>query len=445
MASSQPVGPVSTTKQTQPLSTVLPPLIFGTATLNYQFNVDPYALNPNTLVSHALHSGIRAFDTSPYYGPAEEILGAALHSPLVTHSPTLSLKRSDYFLLTKAGRIANDVFDYSPEWIRHSVKRSLRRLGTAYLDVVYLHDVEFVSAAEVLAAVKELRRLRDEEGVLHYVGICGYPVSTLCSLAELIKTSTGEPLDIVQSYANYTIQNQRLLTHGLHRLIAAGIDVVTNASPLGMGLLRRQGPPVGAMGNWHPAPDGLRAACAKAAKWSEETQSERLEIVAVRFAMESWMHEGARVGSYGPLPNELTVTHTANSTPSTTSVSETGRSAEGRRRVGVSVIGVSTLEELTETLRVHSSVIDGLTDDSSSESTAAEATNLTLGGDTTASDDWSVQRRQRVRQLARTIRKDIIGKEWADFAWDSPEPGFVNQRTVFGVSPTEQADFDRME
>jgi D-arabinose 1-dehydrogenase len=36
-------------------------------------------------------------------------------------------------------------FDYSPATIRRSVCRSLRRLHTHYLDVVYLHDIEFVA------------------------------------------------------------------------------------------------------------------------------------------------------------------------------------------------------------------------------------------------------------------------------------------------------------
>lgn len=36
-------------------------------------------------------------------------------------------------------------FDYTPTTIRRSVRRSLQRLHTQYLDVVYLHDVEFVA------------------------------------------------------------------------------------------------------------------------------------------------------------------------------------------------------------------------------------------------------------------------------------------------------------
>jgi len=110
--------------------------------------------------------------------------------------------------ITKVGRYPTG-FDYAPETIESSVARSLRRLHTSYLDVVYLHDVEFVAdeklckregnhvtalAGEseqygldedqegeaysgkdhkVLAAVKKLFELRDERGVIKRVGISG--------------------------------------------------------------------------------------------------------------------------------------------------------------------------------------------------------------------------------------------------------------------------------
>src|ERR1700722_12474851 len=63
-----------------PLSSVLPPLIFGTATFNYQYTADPYKLPTTALVHNAFSVGVRAFDTSPYYGPAEEILGDSIVS-----------------------------------------------------------------------------------------------------------------------------------------------------------------------------------------------------------------------------------------------------------------------------------------------------------------------------------------------------------------------------
>lgn len=91
--------------------------------------------------------GIRAFDTSPYYDNSEIVLGTALKA--LEHE----FPRDTYRLLTKVGRYgpspgsdpsATD-FDYSPATIRRSVRRSLQRLHTHYLDVVYLHDIEFVA------------------------------------------------------------------------------------------------------------------------------------------------------------------------------------------------------------------------------------------------------------------------------------------------------------
>lgn len=377
------------------ISSRLPPLIFGSATLNYQYNPDPYALQPTQLIERALEHGIRAFDTSPYYGPAETILGDALSTSRIS----CRYPRKDYFVLTKVGRIAADCFDYSPDWIRHSVKRSCRRLHMEYLDVVYCHDVEFVTSAEVVAAVKELRRIRDEEGTINYVGICGYPVDVLCDLAEQILRETGEPLDIVQSYANFTLQNTRLRSNGLRRFIAAGVDVVTNASPLGMGLLRRNGPPTGAMGDFHPAPDGLRQACATVSAWIEE-RGDKIEKVAFRYAVENWMQDGKLVGTCGSFSSHST-------------------DFPGPERTGVNVMGVSTLSELEETMLVWKSILDaakGLPSDT-------EPLDGRKPSPIVADHEWNVQRRQRVIDLARDIRT-LLGV-WADFTWDSPEKGFV--------------------
>lgn len=382
----------------QLLSERLPPLIFGTATFNYQFNLDPYALGPTKIVQKALAHGVRAFDSSPYYGPAESILGDALASSVVQENHP----RDQYFILTKAGRIAADEFDYSPTWIHKSLKRSCQRLRTNYLDVVYLHDVEFVTPAEVLTAIRELRRIRDQEGIVNYIGICGYPVDVLCDLAEMILRETGEALDIVQSYANFTIQNTTLLSRGLARLTEAGVDIVTNASPLGMGLLRQQGPPIGAMGDFHPAPNELRDACNAASRWTK-AQGEKLEVVAVRFALENWLREGSKVGARGdPLGNEEL---------------NDGSSGFSGQKLGVSVMGVSKIEELDETIRVWRSVLDGLNDDYGTESGSMTPT------DAVSDHEWSLQRRQQIRLFAKRIR-EMLG-QWADYAWASPDTDFV--------------------
>jgi aryl-alcohol dehydrogenase-like predicted oxidoreductase len=414
-----------------PLSAALPPLIMGTATFNSQYNADPYALPTTELVQRALSRGIRAFDTSPYYGPAEELLGRALATQFVQSN----FPRDTYHLLTKVGRIGGSSFDYSPSWIRHSVRRSLHRLHTSYLDVVYCHDVEFVTPAEVVTAVRELRRLRDE-GLLRYVGISGYPVDTLSELAETILRETGEPLDIVMSYANFTLQNTRLHSRALTKLIAAGVDVVPNASPLGMGLLRRDGVPIGSMGDFHPAPDALRRAVQGAAECASR-HGERLEVIAIRFALEAWLRVGARGGGLGaPLARAV------DADPGFLSVANIGTG----KRLGVSVMGVSNIVELDETLRVWHSIVDGLENWSEDDDgsyfdtkwkstpstpslgavpTSKDASILTPGEGVITDRAWSRARGAHILDLAREIR-DVIGAEWVDYVWASPSPDFVN-------------------
>lgn len=365
---------------TPPLSTSIPPLICGTATFNNLYNPDVSKLPTNAIVQRAFELGVRAFDTSPYYGPSEELLGKALSTPhVLAHYP-----RSSYHLITKVGRIAIAEFDYSPEWVRYSIQRSLQRLHTAYLDVVYCHDVEFVTPDEVLDAVKTLRRIRDTQGTIKYVGISGYPVPLLCELAELVLKETGEPLDCVMSYANYTLQNTTLASLGLARLRAAGVSCVPNASVLGMGLMRSAGVPVGGKGDFHPAPRQLRQKCMDAARYVEST-GERLEVASIRWGLESWAREGATVGGVGG--------------------------------IGVSVMGVSNLDELEETMRVWYSVLDMLP---------------VAGRDATEEKrQWSLARSKEVEAKAKAVW-EILG-EWKDYAWPSPDEGYVNVRVVKGV------------
>jgi len=267
--------------------------------------------------------------------------------------------------------------------VRKSVARSLQRLHTEYLDVVYCHDVEFVLPEEVLGAVRELRRLRDEEGSVRYVGICGYPLGVLCDLAEMILRETGEPIDVVQSYAHYTLQNTALGGQSLQRFKDAGVSVVPNASLLGMGLLRGGGVPIGGSGDFHPAGQELRMKVAEAARWVEG-KGEKLEVVAIRWGMDSWARVGKDVGVGG---------------------------------IGVSVMGVSNLEELDETITVWNSVLDGL--------------DVRDGAIVMENVEWSIARRKGVENLAQEIWT-ILGK-WKDYSWESPEKGFINDKSVKAV------------
>lgn len=361
-----------------PLSAVLPPLILGTATFNVQYNTDPKQMPYTDIIRRALANSVTGFDTSPYYGPSEILLGDALRQ--LTPPPS----RDGYFLVTKVGRIRGDEFDYSPSWIQYSIARSLERLGTKYLDLVYAHDAEFVSPQEVLTAVKELRRLRDQ-GLVRYVGISGFPVEVLATLAEYIFRETGEPLDAVLSYGHYCVQNSQLGQENLlKRFQSAGVNCVLNASMLGMGLLTTKGVDNLPMASWHPAPPELRIACNNLAKIAA-SHDQTLEEVSIRWALQNWARVGAPFGT------------------------KAGRAS----RIGVSVMGVSTVEELDETCELWDSI--------ASETPSQQA----------------LQARKTTTQMVEQEMWPALG-EWKDYAWESGGVSFVNTRTNKGHVPNDE-------
>ena len=164
-----PIGPVRPTSIS--LETI-PPLGLGGATFSLQFNPAPddeSTLPVQAILRRALALGINLIDTSPYYGNSEIILGKALRA--VWND---GWSRQGMFIGTKVGRVKLREFDYSPPSVRASIARSLERLGVEALDIVYCHDVEFVTRTEVLGAVEELFKLRNE-GKIRYVGISGNP------------------------------------------------------------------------------------------------------------------------------------------------------------------------------------------------------------------------------------------------------------------------------
>ncbi|RKP10420.1 NADP-dependent oxidoreductase domain-containing protein [Thamnocephalis sphaerospora] len=224
-------------------------------------------------VRRALDRGVQLFDTSPYYGESERVLGDALR-----HAAN-AYPRQTYRISTKIGRygLLRRDFDYSAERVRASVAESLRRLGTDYLDIVFCHDVEFVDEEMVLdQALPALFELKDK-GVIRMVGISGYPLEVLLRIAEA-QAARGRPLDILLSYCHYTLQNTRLAEY-TPRFRAAGIRRLLNASPLSMGLLRDADAPA-----WHPVGAQMREVVAECARLCRE-RGRHLADLALQYAM----------------------------------------------------------------------------------------------------------------------------------------------------------------
>ena len=215
---------------------------FGAASLGEEYG--PIDLSTALdAVPAALDAGITFLDTSPYYGRgrSEVLLGFALRG----------IPRDRYTLCTKLGRYGAERFDFSPGRIRESVETSLDRLGTDHLDVVLCHDVEFVDRAAIVdTAMPTLHQLK-AEGLVRAVGCSAYPPAALRFVVE------QGAVDVILSYANLTLHNQRLRPL-LDDCVARGVGVI-DAAPFDMRLLTDTEPPP-----WHPAPAELRDAVAKA-------------------------------------------------------------------------------------------------------------------------------------------------------------------------------------
>lgn len=251
----------------------LPPLIIGGAVFNYQYSSDPHSLPVQELIERAFQLGLNALDTSPYYGPSEEIIGQALQK--------ISFSRDQYYICTKAGRVKLDEFDYSRASVRLSVERSLQRLGTSYIDLVYMHDIEFVEPDQIMDALKELHLLKSE-GLIKNFGISGYPVKFLYEIALRCKNEIA-PLDAVLSYCNGCIQNTLLFEYHDKFLQDCGVQTVLNGSILSMSMLRSD-----ITHSFHPASPALKQ---RVADIAEKLKEENVELadLATRFAIKEWL------------------------------------------------------------------------------------------------------------------------------------------------------------
>ena len=262
-----------------PLSDILPTILLGGAGFSYQTHANPESIPVHDLLRYAFDHGVNAIDTSPFYEPSEQILGQALKHPEVT----TRYSRSDYILMTKAGRTASDGFDYSPASVRASVERSLERLGTSYLDVVFCHDIEAVADEDVLGAVGVLLEFV-KLGKIRFIGLSSYRIDLLARRARLVRERYDRPVDVVQNWGQLTLQNSLLVQEGLDAFKAAGISCVCSSSPLCIGLLRQGGVPQGKLGDFHPAPEGLRGAVKEVAEYVD-TQGESLARLALQYAL----------------------------------------------------------------------------------------------------------------------------------------------------------------
>ncbi|NCX94016.1 MAG: aldo/keto reductase [Gammaproteobacteria bacterium] len=106
-------------------------------------------------LAYAKAMGINTIDTAPAYGLSEERLGTLLKG-----------QRQDWVIIDKAGEEfekGKSTFHFDAYSIEKSVKRSLQRLQTDYIDVLLIHsdgnDLQIIQEYDVFNTLARLKQL----------------------------------------------------------------------------------------------------------------------------------------------------------------------------------------------------------------------------------------------------------------------------------------------
>ena len=114
------------------------------------------------LLTLAKSLGINTLDTAPAYGTSEERLGVLL-----------KYTRDEWVIVGKAGEEFEDgksYYNFTPDHFKYSLERSLKRLGTDYIDVLLIHsdgsDVDILSNDALIKTMHEFK----EQGMVKAIG-----------------------------------------------------------------------------------------------------------------------------------------------------------------------------------------------------------------------------------------------------------------------------------
>ena len=197
------------------------PLCLGT--MNFGGPTD--AATAGRIIGRARDAGVNFVDTADAYagGKSEEVTGRAI-----------AAHRHGWVLATK---LANPVGPgpngggLSRKWVMQAAENSLRRLGTEYIDVYYLHKEDHETPlAETVRAMGDLQR----QGKIRYFGVSNYRswrVAEICNLCD----AQGIDRPVV-SQPYYHALNRAPETEHLPACGFYGLGVVTY-SPLARGIL----------------------------------------------------------------------------------------------------------------------------------------------------------------------------------------------------------------
>jgi len=176
---------------------------------NFGWLIDAQA--SNAVIARALELGITFFDTADVYGDSEIVLGKALAG-----------RRQDVVIATKFGIGRNGLAGgASRAYVLQAAERSLARLGTDYIDILYLHRPDpSVPLGETLGALEQLIG----QGKVRHAAASNMTPELLREAASVAASKQLSGFIATQEHYN-------LLVRGLERTLAP------LAQELGMGII----------------------------------------------------------------------------------------------------------------------------------------------------------------------------------------------------------------
>ncbi len=196
----------------------------------------------------AWESGIRYFDTAPRYGYglSERRMGDALRQ----------YPRAEYVISTKVGRLLipdaspkqrdnfpeslpfREQYDYSYDGVMRSFEHSLQRMGTHYIDILYIHDIGKTTHGDAHAAMlktvleggyRALTELREQK-VIRAIGL-GVNECDVC-----LEVMPYTDFDCFMLSGHYTLLKQEALLKLFPACAQRNIAIIA-ASPYDSGIL----------------------------------------------------------------------------------------------------------------------------------------------------------------------------------------------------------------
>ncbi len=177
------------------------------------------------IIQDARERGINSIDTADVYnaGESERVVGRALKD-----------NRDFWVLATKLANPAGEGPNergISRKWIYQSVEASLKRLGTDYIDILYIHrEIPDEPLGEAIRAIADLIR----QGKLRYFGVSNFRGWKIADTVRL-----ADELGIDRPVASQPLYNLVSRNAEVEQLPAAanyGIGVISY-SPLARGVL----------------------------------------------------------------------------------------------------------------------------------------------------------------------------------------------------------------